>query len=192
MRLFLGIPLSLGVRTTLTRTRESILNADPEWRHEKWVADENLHVTLKFIGPTERPPERIDQHLAPVVARHTVFTVSLGEVTPVPRARGATMLWAVLDEGESRCAALAASIDTALGELGYSRDQRPFRGHATLCRARRPRPISTEALDAAARELFASEPRAKRMSVRVAILYASTLTPHGPAYEELLRLPLAE
>ena len=54
-RAFLAIALPIAVRSTLAACREAFVAADPEWRGEKWVAEANLHVTLRFLGSVPEP-----------------------------------------------------------------------------------------------------------------------------------------
>ncbi len=80
---------------------------------------------------------------------------------------------------------LASAIEDALVPLGHERSAKAFSSHITLVRARKPRAIPFEALDAGNRFLYAATDRDKKMSVRGVTLYSSTLTPRGPVYEEL-------
>ena len=58
MRLFVGIPLPEATRRALTDGCDAIRADDSAWRTEKWVAPENLHITLAFLG--RLPAESVD------------------------------------------------------------------------------------------------------------------------------------
>ncbi|MEP7300166.1 MAG: RNA 2',3'-cyclic phosphodiesterase [Caldimonas sp.] len=100
------------------------------------VADENLHLTLHFIGSF--PRERIDPlgcALAAIVPREPTRLIVKG-----------TDLWrggvAVLTlRAEPGLVALQADIGRALSTLGVTLDERPFAPHVTMARkARGARP----------------------------------------------------
>lgn len=105
-----------------------------------WVASDNLHVTLKFLGTVE--PERLDPAtsalatVATTVAPFELAVVGLGAFPSPTRAR---VLWAGLAAGADAAARLAGSIDSALAGHGFAPEGRPFAGHVTLGRVREPR-----------------------------------------------------
>jgi len=191
MRAFLGIELAPDLRQTLGLCADVIRRESIPWRAEKWVAEENLHVTLKFLGrvPRSTLPE-IERAVSRACEQMGEYQLTLGAVEAIPRPRATAMLWGTATEGAEETGLLAAELERRLSAVGFERSDRPFRAHITLVRARKPREMPFEALDAANRLLFAAEERETRMSVRGVTLYSSTLTPQGPVYEELSFVPL--
>lgn len=192
-RAFLAITLPLAVRSTLTCVREAYLGVDPSWRGEKWVAEQNLHVTLRFLGTVSEPacPHVVD------AVRHAVaglepFRLRLECVRAIPRARSASLVWVAPRTGAEDTAALAACVEQATSFLDFQPDGRAFKPHITLCRARKPRRADAAALDAAEHVLNRADERAASMSVREVTLYSSVLTPRGPVYEELAIIPFGK
>lgn len=193
VRAFIGISLPLLTRQMLTSAQHAMREASPSWRQEKWVAAENLHVTLKFLGPL--PDGLLDEAARTLLATCsalTTFPLHVGEIVAVPHLRSATMLWAGIGEGADTLAEHAAAIDASLAAAGFPAETRGFKPHITLVRARGARRVSFETLDAGNRVVFSAEERVKRMSVRGATLYSSTLTPSGPVYEERAFAPFSE
>lgn len=194
MRAFVAIALPPSVRELLAAARSALLDADPTWRDEKWVAPESLHLTLKFLGdvPAE-DTERVAASIAGAVNDLTAFAIEAADIRAVPSGGRARMLWASFTDPVGAAARLAAAVEDATAP--WSAEERPrkaFKPHATLVRARRPRRISPDALSAADTALAAErESGDASMSVRDVILLSSTLTPRGPVYEELARAPLS-
>jgi 2'-5' RNA ligase len=182
-RSFVAIELSHPVRERLRKVRAELASRAPEWRDEKWVAENNLHLTLKFLGGLE------DAQLAEM---RTQLSVALAGVAPyalcvaglkaVPALRRCSMVWARFSDDEGRCADLAWRVEGAVAAIGLPAEQRSFAPHVTLVRARRPR-----ALDGATLTSVNAVARAQQisMSVRSATLFASTLTRTGPVYETI-------
>ncbi len=192
-RAFVGIPLTDDYTHALETARERLLDVSPSWAGEKWVASENLHVTLLFIGQlADSLVGSASDALAEAADAIPEFDLELSGLRAVPSSRRARMIWAELADPSGRCAALAASIAGALEPFDAERDEgRPFRAHITLARARTPRPVAAEAIDSATTALLASG-ASPVMSVRGFTLYASTLGRHGPTYESLAEIPLGD
>lgn len=191
MRAFLGLAVTPRVRDTLVACRSAALSADPSWRGEKWVAPENLHVTLRFLGDLDDATvSRVADRLAPALAGSGSYRLHLDRTAVVPRPRAASLIWVEGGEGSAETLRLASLIDSTLEDLVPPSERRRFRTHATLCRARRPRPISTDTLDAIEHTLHRADERARSMSVRQVTLYSSVLTPSGPVYNEVTLLGL--
>lgn len=191
IRAFLGIELAPNVRRTLGQCCDAIRRESIPWRTEKWVSEENLHVTLKFLGavPETAVPE-IDRAVSRACEQLGEYLLVLGAMIAVPRLRATSMVWGTAAEGAEETATLAEALERQLSAVGHTRSDKPLKAHITLVRARTPRPMAFEILDAANRLLLSTDERETRMSVRGITLYASTLTPHGPVYEELSFVPL--
>lgn len=181
-RCFVALRLPGHVTAALLDAGEAIRQAAPEWRGEKWVAEPNLHVTLKFLGNLDAHTlGALRESLTEALATQEIFEMRLEAVRSAPRTRHA-MLWAMFSDPNGLCTALAGTVEDAASSCGLDRDARRFAPHATLMRARKARRLSEEALTAA-NTLLAEQDVS--MSVLSATLFASTLTPDGPVYEQL-------
>ena len=151
-----------------------------------WVAESNLHVTLKFLG-------RVDETRAPAVADalraaladQRAFDVGVRSLGAFPSATRPRVLWAGLDDAAGALAAVARRVDACCGALGFPRETREFAAHVTLGRVREPRRQSRLA-DALARGADFGRLRVERVS-----LMRSELSPRGARYSELAAAPLA-
>ncbi len=152
-----------------------------------WVAPENFHVTVKFLGSIDdsRVQSVIDA-LHTAVRGHTPFDLEVGGLGAFPSATRARVLWAGLVGGAAPLGALAASIEEALAGLGFPREDRAFSPHITLGRVREPgrAPALAEALGAASGRRFG------RVTVAETALMRSDLSPRGARYTALASVAL--
>lgn len=194
VRAFVAIDLPVETRETLVDACDAFLSLAPSWREDKWVAAENLHVTVKFIGAVpECDVAAIRRVLEGACAPVSPFTMRLDGFRAVPNLRRATMLWGVFDDGTDESVRVAGVVDGALAPLDIPEDDRRFVPHVTLVRARKPRPVPEDAFDAASSELALTQAAscpAEFVSVTSLTLYSSTLGPSGPTYEPLASIPL--
>ena len=155
------------------------------------VRPEGIHLTLKFLGDV--PVDRISAIGAAAgraAARHAPFALLLSGVGAFPSGRAPRVLWAGIAGDLDRLAALRASIDGCLVELGFARERRTFNPHLTLARLRdsAPREERSRALGV----LKAAQPRGESsFDVDGVALFQSTLGPGGAVYRRLFRAPLA-
>jgi 2'-5' RNA ligase len=183
VRAFLGIALTDPVVTTLEHASQTIRDASPAWRGEKWVPPENLHITVRFLGDVpEVALPRLNNIVAQVTSQYPIHDITLTGLSARPRTGSAHMLWATFGGGIDATATMAGALCDVLASAGYGRPEHPFAPHATLVRTRRPRAIGPEALDAARRVIEATVPLERTMSVEGVTLFSSTLTPRGPRY----------
>ena len=75
-------------------------------------------------------------------------------------------------------------MGAALEPLGFPRERRPFRGHATVARVKVFHPSLLDRLAALPRDGFGT------FTVDRFRLKKSTLTPQGPVYEDLAEVVL--
>jgi RNA 2',3'-cyclic 3'-phosphodiesterase len=183
-RLFIAVPVPDDVTAAIAEVVERVRAeaAPSDGRDVRWVRLDDLHITLRFLGPT--PPDRVNgvAEATRIAAANTPgFEVVLGRAGTFPEARRPRALWIDILDGAADLAAAARHVDDELRRRGWALDDRPFRGHLTLARADGVRAGSTVAarLKAAA-ETLELHFRAERI-----VLFES-ITGHGPArYEPL-------
>lgn len=155
--------------------RDLLIDAMDDDADFRWQTDDQLHLTLKFIGEVDRP---VADDLADALGRIRSPSFDL-RVAGVGRfeQRGAGALWAGVEPREP-VAALAAKIDRASLAAGIDPERRAFHPHITLARWKGRR--SREAADFLERRRgLGSDP----FAVRTFALFESRLSRHGAHYE---------
>ena len=162
--------------------RDVLIDAMDDSPALSWVGDEQLHLTLRFVGEVDRPLAN-DIAAALDAVRAPKFELRVRGVGKFERRNGGA-LWAAVEPREP-VAALAAKVERALQQAGLQAEHRAFSPHITLARWNRG---SGEAVEAFVRRnsTLASEP----FEVDRFILYESNLSRHGAHYEEVANYPL--
>jgi len=183
VRCFVALELQPEVVGALVAAGSALRAVAATWRDEKWVAEDNLHITLKFLGSlAEDRIQPLERALSAALDGQSEFALRLAGVRAVPSAKRCSMVWASFDDSQDRaCERVAQSVGTAVAEFS-AEESRRFAAHVTLARARRPHRLDADALLAANEALSCTN---ASMSVRSATLFASTLTRCGPIYRRL-------
>ena len=152
-----------------------------------WVAEENLHLTMKFFGAQpESAVEALRAALAPAAAGAHAPTLDLGGLGAFPNLRAPRVVWMAVHP-DPRLELLHHDLEVVCGAAGYEVDGRAFRPHLTLGRVRdKIAPAGARAIADAARGVH-YRGRAVARSVE---LMASELTPQGARYRVMASLPL--
>ena len=177
MRLFVGLDLPWDLKHRLTELCGGITGA-------RWVAPENFHVTLRFIGEVDRvQAEEIDLALAAIRAPPLVLT--LAGIGTFAKAGRVITLWTGVDRNDL-LDHLHGKIETALQRAGLEPERRRFNPHVTLARL----DIVAEEKVAGfvqAKNLFRSEP----VQMAHFTLFSSHLHRDGSIYTTEMVYPLA-
>jgi 2'-5' RNA ligase len=185
LRTFLAIPLNKAVRDRLVSLQERMtgLGADV-----KWVEPDNLHVTLLFLGEVdERDVMPICSAAAEVGRLHAAISMSVETVGCFPNIHRPRVVWVGVGEGAAEVTALHDALEPPLLELGcYRREERHFTPHITLGRVKAER---TGAAITATLSKFADWQAGEVRATEIHVL-SSELTPKGPVYSVLSRVPL--
>jgi 2'-5' RNA ligase len=163
--------------------RDLLIDAMDESPDFRWQHDEQLHLTLRFIGEVDRP---LADDIAAALTRIHAERFSL-RIAGTGRfeQRNSGSLWAGV-EPKAPVAALASKIERACVGLGLEPERRAFHPHITLARWKGRR--SREIADFLQRTRgLGSEP----FDVSEFILFESRLSRHGAHYEEAASYPLA-
>ena len=144
IRAFIGVRIDPSVARKISEAQAELKSRLSGIR---WVGLENLHFTLKFLGPIEETKEKlIAEALEKAVQPFPRFAILARGVGVFPDIRRARVLWVGL-EGE-KLAQLAAGVELALEPLGFAREKREFRPHLTIGRwrsfNRRPEALKIE------------------------------------------------
>ena len=129
MRLFVGVRPDGEFLESLSRLKDSLRAAGVAGQYSP---DENLHMTLAFIGEW---PENVTGVL-PRVKEPFIRLKNVGAFT------GSKVLWAGVDRSEPLFAA-AESVRESLAANGIPFDPKPFNPHITLAR----KPVLPNGLD---------------------------------------------
>ena len=150
-------------------------------RSVAWTVPENLHITLKFLGPIELTQRAlVATALARLASGVAGFGITLRGLGAFPTLTRPRVIWGGVDQGAHALTALADAVEQALTPLGFTAEER-FVPHVTLGRVRQPRrdPVLTEALALAATRDFGG------VHVDRIALMRSALSPKGARYDEL-------
>jgi 2'-5' RNA ligase len=179
MRVFVAVELDEALRAKAARTADRLAEAlGPGARRAvTWVAETNLHLTLRFLGEVD---ERVARQVQERIARPfstPAFPLALGGLGAFPPAGPPRVLWLGVTEGGPGLLRLHEEIEARLDGLGFEREDRPFRAHLTIGRVKAP-------LGPSARRAIASVPAVDlgRCTIGRVTLFESRLTPRGPVY----------
>lgn len=162
--------------------RDLLVDAMDDSPALRWVGEEQLHLTLRFIGEVERP---VANDIAASLdrLRSPAFALRLSGVGKFEKRNGGA-LWAAISPKEP-VTALAAKVERAAQQAGLEPERRAFTPHITLARWNRRNAEAVEAFVRRNSDLH-SEP----FTVDRFILFESKLSRHGAHYEEVAAFDL--
>lgn len=183
MRLFFCVELDAEAKGRLAALVERL---KPRLLSAKWVAPDNLHITVRFLGEVAEDRLLDLQALAREVARKfEPFHLELGTLSAFPSPRRARVLWVGPQENSERFVKLMRSVEEGVQRLGFCPETKEPRVHVTLARFKVPRDLS-----GAVENMEIMPP--VRVDVRELTLMRSTLRPEGPIYTPVFSIPLGE
>jgi len=187
IRTFVAVDIGEAIRSAAAKLVEELRTASAD---VTWVAPHNMHLTVKFLGDVaaERVP-KVSATVAEALADVRAFDLEVRGLGAFPNASRPRTIWIGTGAGEAQLAVVAERLEKALAKLGFAREGRPFRGHLTLGRVRRPGP-ALAALTQTLQERAGLE--FGQTTIREAIVFSSQLERGGPIYEALSRAPLAK
>jgi len=156
--------------------RDLLIDAMDDSADFRWQNDDQLHLTLRFVGDVERPTaDDLGDALGRI--RATPFELRIAGVGRFEQ-RSAGALWAAV-EPKTPVAALATKVERVCQSVGLKPERRAFHPHITLARWKGRRTREVHDYLERTRGL-SSEP----FAVDEFILFESRLSRHGAHYEE--------
>jgi 2'-5' RNA ligase len=184
VRCFVAVLLPERVRAGLAAVCAELRG---QTRGLSWVREDNLHLTLRFLGQVELA---MLPHVRTAVMRAAAaaepFTVSLSGLGGFPTGGAPRVLWASVTTGGDAMVALYEELETALAARGIQRESRPFHPHVTLARMRDPRGAGRIA------DVLGPGPPFGDVQVQALHLMRSELDPRGARYTVLTEAPFGD
>ncbi|HEY0411949.1 MAG TPA: RNA 2',3'-cyclic phosphodiesterase [Allosphingosinicella sp.] len=176
-RLFVGIRPPAPARERLLALMGGVSAA-------RWQGEDQLHLTLRFIGEVDRHvAQDIDAALSGV--HHAAFDIALSGIGAFDRRGEPTALWAGVTPQEP-VRALHKKVEQALVRAGLEPERRAYLPHVTLARLPRGAGPIQPLLETSG---GASSPP---FTVADFCLFESRLTPDGAVYSIVERYSLSE
>lgn len=178
IRLFIAWPLATTVEQELGRIIEQLRR---QGGRVSWVAQNNIHLTARFLGDTdEKQLPELKLLIDRVAVNSSTTQFTLDKIGAFPDLKRPRVIWAGLAGDTSPLRSIAEELERRVRELGFAPETKSFKPHLTLGRVKDPNGI--EALMGAVQQV-----RVNTIPVvfdRI-VLFKSTLTPQGAVYEIL-------
>lgn len=177
------------------RQRIAALHArfPPESKGVRWVRQQLLHLTLRFLGNlTADEVDAVITATETVAATTLVFQIGVGGLGAFPSCKRPKTIWTAVSEGARELRFMSKLLDGALTQSGVSTGENDrFHPHITLGRVRQGadrdqiRMISSTLESESSRSQCVAGFPVDHLTVM-----ASVLGREGPAYTPLSMLPL--
>ncbi len=173
-RLFVALDLPPSCKSEL-------VELDPHIRGLRWLPEDQLHLTLSFLGDVHAAEEeRLREALGAV--RVPPFFLPLSGVGSFSAGGRPSVVWVGVGKGHPHLFALHRRIQDAVLHAGLEPDLKPFHPHVTVGRARG---LSQQALKPFLRKY--AETEFDLFKVTGFEIYASELKPEGAIHRIEMR-----
>jgi len=187
VRSFVAVEIPAGIQAAIAGSTAALQKALPR-PLVRWIAAQNLHLTLKFLGDVSPANlERLTEALKVEAARLTGFDISVGGIGAFPTPRRARLLWIGI-QAPAALASLQHLVEGITARLGYPSEERPFFPHLTIGRVGQSATPADLARIRTAIEGTVVGPLGTAC-VDVVHIFKSDLQPSGSVYTHLVRLP---
>ena len=130
MRLFIAINFSKELLNDISDKTKKLKNVFPDL---KWVRPQAMHLTLKFLGETQLEPTLLKNKLETALSRIDSFTFTTTQVGFFPGERKPRVYYLGITLPEE-LNQIYKNIEQQFSELGFPKENRPFKPHITLAR----------------------------------------------------------
>ena len=162
--------------------RDLLLNAMGGISGARWQSEDQIHLTLRFIGEVDRH-QAGDVHAALGAIHHPPFEIAISGLGLFGRRGQPETVWAGVSPHEP-LSRLHKKVDQAMTRVGIAPDQRAYMPHITLARLKRSSGTIRDLIEQSGG--LTSPP----FRIDFFALFESELTPEGPVYSVIERYPL--
>ena len=184
MRVFIAVELTESIKGKIAGLQEG-LKGTPD--KIKWVDPSLNHLTLKFLGEIkEEGLKKVLWVSREVAAGFSFFRIKIKGTGVFPDSPSPRVVWVGVEEGGNKLKALVNQLEKELVRQGFAEEKREWIPHLTLGRVK----VLKE--KGKLRDIVLSHKgiEAGEMEVKSIGVIESRLTPEGPIYTLLERIPL--
>ena len=185
IRTFICIEMPEGVKERIAALQRELKQIDAQ---VSWVKPDNIHLTLKFLGPVA--PSRIPivhQAIERAASSCNPFEIEVAGTGCFPSPRSPRVLWVGLSQIPIQLQQLHQSMEDELAGAGFARESKRFSPHLTIGRVRSPRGAPE-----VAERLIASGFQGQTFSATEVIVMRSDLNPSGSVYTPQALIPFGQ
>jgi len=158
-------------------------------RNIKWVSSNSMHITIKFIGEFNLDHKSsIQKDLLSHLGNFGEIKLSFGKICVFPNLGNPRIVWLSLNV-HKQLIQLARVVDLITGNYGYPKEKRSFSPHLTIGRVRNNASSRDKELLVQKIAINGSM-NIKPFTTNKLSFIKSSLTPQGPIYSTLFRIPL--
>lgn len=137
-RLFIALELPSSARKTLKDHIDRLTEALPDTR-ASWIREENLHLTVKFLGETPViKVEALTQATERAATGMSPFEIVIGGCGAFPTRGQPRVLWIGIQDPSAHLNELHRALEAECAQAAFPREPRPFHPHLTMARLRQP------------------------------------------------------
>lgn len=182
LRTFIAIEIPTEIQKILGQIQLQLKDTGADI---KWVQPSHIHLTLKFLGeiPENKVPI-VTKTLEKIIPSFSRFSIELKQLGAFPRIDQPKIIWIGIEKGRDETIKLANTLEEALFQEGFPKEERSFSPHLTLGRQR-----STTHADKISKKIKDFQAHQELTPViHSVVLFQSTLTPQGPIYSPLAKI----
>ncbi|MCB5254002.1 MAG: RNA 2',3'-cyclic phosphodiesterase [Candidatus Cloacimonadaceae bacterium] len=175
MRLFVALQPPLSLHADMAKALDDLQRV--KHKGVSWVAMENLHLTVNFIGEVaEHRVDALKNLIAAQASKLKAIRLKAEGITLFP-SKYPRLIWVQLLSDEKDLYLLHRQLLSSMRQLGIDADAKKLKLHVTLGRIKAQQSPEFE------RSVLAYDFPSEELYWDTLILYRSTLRPEGPRYD---------
>lgn len=184
MRIFVGISIASGIREKVVEIQEQLKLAGADVR---WVAKDNLHLTLHFCGEVgDKKAQEVIQVCRGIASEVAPFTLEIKYVGSFPPYGDPRIIWTGVEKGRDEAITLIDVTKRHLTMVTGVTEKKDISPHLTFGRIRSTRNIGVLTTQL---HKFANIGFGEQLVDKILVM-ESKLTPSGPVYSILEEIKL--
>lgn len=178
MRCFLGTKLDESLVDNVRQVKEAFRETNADI---KFVRDENLHFTVKFLGEVEEGDVKNVDRVEEVLENYNPFQIELKGGGVFPSKDYIKVIWIGVGEGHEKFKEMLERIDKILSMEGFEEEKNEIVPHLTIGRVKSGK--NKDRIVSKVNELQGEV--MGEMKLDEVSLFKSNLTSEGPIYKRL-------
>lgn len=131
MRCFIGIPLNSNIKNKIQKVQGALTRTGA---NIKMVEEENLHMTVKFLGDVNDPQINDIDNVKNILNKYHPFEIEIGSMGAFPSLDYIRVIWVGVTKGHKRIKKLIENVNTQLEKMGFQKEKNKITPHITIGR----------------------------------------------------------